>query len=259
MRRIIGFAYGLACYAVFFATFLYLMGFVANVMVPKGIDDGMPVAMSAAVLVNCGLIALFGLQHSVMARPVFKRWLESWLPASVERSTFVLATSLALIVLYWQWRPMPQVIWSVEAPAARAVLWGLLLLGFLIVLLASFVIDHFDLFGLRQVWLALRNRPYRHHPFQVRYFYRFVRHPIYLGLLLGFWGTPHMTLGHLIFASGMTIYILIGVEFEERDLEHFLGENYRRYKGRVPMLVPGLAKPHETIKPPPTEGRTVAG
>ncbi len=228
MRRMLGFAYGLVCYAVFFVTFLYLMGFVANVLVPKGIDDGAPTAMTGAVLVNLGLVALFGIQHSVMARSGFKRWLASVLPQSVERSTFVLAASLALIVLYWQWRPMTQVVWSVEAPTARAILWGLLLAGFGIVLLSSFIIDHFDLFGLRQVWLELRDRPYRHQPFQVTYFYKFVRHPIYLGVMLGIWCTPHMSLGHLLFAVGMTCYILIGVGYEERDLEYYLGEDYRR-------------------------------
>jgi methanethiol S-methyltransferase len=249
MRRIIGFVYGVACYAVFFVTFLYLIAFLANVMVPKGIDDGVPVATGTAVLINLVLIALFGVQHSVMARPAFKRRLAAFLPESVERSTFVLAASLALIILYWQWRPLPQLIWSVGSPVAQASLWGVLLAGFGIVLLSTFVIDHFDLFGLRQVWLRLTGRTYRHRPFQVTYFYKFIRHPIYFGLLLGIWGTPRMTLGHLLFAIGMSGYILIGIQYEERDLETFLGEDYRRYKQRVPMLIPGTGTPHETVKP----------
>ena len=259
MRRIIGLLYGVACYAIFFTTFLYLIAFVANFMVPKGIDDGVATATGTAVLVNLGLIALFGLQHSVMARPAFKKRLTAFLPESVERSTFVLASSLVLIILFWQWRPLTQIIWSVESPLWETVLWVLLVTGFGIVLLSTFVIDHFDLFGLRQVWLALVGRTYRHLPFRVTYFYKFVRHPLYLGLLLGFWFTPSMTLGHLLFALGMSVYILIGIHFEERDLEMFLGDDYRRYKQRVPMLFPDFGPPHETVtgKPGPSS-RTAA-
>lgn len=251
MRRVIGLAYGIACYAIFFATFLYLIGFVANVLVPKGVDGGGPSAVGVAIPVDLALVALFGVQHSVMARQAFKRRLTSLVPQSVERSTFVLASSLALITLFRFWRPLPQLVWSVEAPVVREVLWAALLAGFGIVLLASFLIDHFDLFGLRQVWIELVGRAYRHPPFQVTYFYKFVRHPLYFGLLVGLWATPRMTLGHLLFAVGMTGYILIGIRYEERDLERFLGEDYRRYRERVPMLVPGLATPHETVKAPP--------
>jgi protein-S-isoprenylcysteine O-methyltransferase Ste14 len=256
MRRSIGFVYGVTCYAIFFVTFLYLIAFLANFMVPKGIDDGVPVATWASVVIDLALIAVFGIQHSVMARPAFKKRLTALLPESVERSTFVLAASLALIILYWQWRPLPQVVWSVESPVGQAGLWGLLLAGFGIVLLSSFIIDHFDLFGLRQVWLGLLRRSYRHPSFQVTYFYKFIRHPIYLGLLLGIWCTPRMTLGHLLFAIGMSGYILIGIQYEERDLETFLGDEYRRYKQRVPMLIPGVGKPHETIKGRPPEAET---
>ncbi|HUO80301.1 MAG TPA: isoprenylcysteine carboxylmethyltransferase family protein [Steroidobacteraceae bacterium] len=248
MRRIIGFVYGVTCYAIFFVTFLYLIGFVANFMVPKGIDTGASTGTVSAVLIDLALIALFGIQHSVMARPAFKKRFTALLPVSIERSTFVLAASLALIVLYWQWRPLTQVVWSADSAAGQSILWGLLLAGFGIVLLSTFVIDHFDLFGLRQVWLALVQRGYKHTPFQVTYFYKFIRHPIYLGLLLGFWCTPRMTLGHLLFAIGTTGYILIGIHYEERDLETFLGEDYRRYKERVPMLVPRVGKPHETVR-----------
>jgi protein-S-isoprenylcysteine O-methyltransferase Ste14 len=239
------------CYAIFFVTFLYLIAFVADFRVPKGIDDGVPIATGAAVLIDFALMALFGAQHSVMARPAFKKRVGALLPESVERSTFVLAASLALIVLYWQWRPLTQVIWSAESTIVRDGLWGLMLAGFGIVLLSTFVIDHFDLFGLRQVWLELIGRAYRHPPFQVTYFYKFIRHPIYLGLLLGIWGTPRMTLGHLLFAIGMSGYILIGIQYEERDLEMFLGEDYRLYKQRVPMLIPTVGKPHETVRARP--------
>jgi len=251
MRRIAGFAYGVVCYAIFFATFLYLIAFLTNFMVPKGIDDGAPTATAAAVLINFALMALFGVQHSVMARPAFKKRLAALLPESVERSTFVLAASLALIVLYWQWRPLPQLIWSAGSPVSQAILWAVCLAGFGMVLLSTFVIDHFDLFGLRQVWLELTGRAYRHPAFEVTYFYKFIRHPIYLGLLLGIWGTPRMTLGHLLFAIGMSGYILIGIQYEERDLETFLGDEYRRYKQRVPMLIPAVGKPHETVKARP--------
>lgn len=258
MRRIMCFAYGVTCYLIFFVTFLYLMAFLANFLVPKGIDGGVPMATAAAAFIDLGLIALFGVQHSMMARPGFKKRLAAFLPENVERSTFVLAASLVLIILYWQWRPLPQVIWSVQSPAGQASLWGLLLAGFGIVLLSTFIIDHFDLFGLRQVWLGLFSKTYRHPSFRVTYFYKFIRHPIYLGLLLGIWSTPLMTLGHLLFAMGMSVYVLIGIQFEERDLEMFLGEDYRRYKQRVPMLIPNLGKPHETVKGRPQAVETSA-
>ncbi|MGO9038095.1 MAG: methanethiol S-methyltransferase [Steroidobacteraceae bacterium] len=258
MRRIMCLVYGVTCYAIFFMTFLYLIAFLANFMVPKGIDDGVPMATVAAVLIDLGLIAVFGIQHSVMARSGFKKRLAAFLPESVERSTFVLAASLVLIILFWQWRPLPQVVWAVQSPVGQTSLWGLLLAGFGIVLLSTFIIDHFDLFGLRQVWLGLFNKTYRHPSFRVAYFYKFIRHPLYLGLLLGIWCTPMMTLGHLLFATGMSVYILIGIHFEERDLEMFLGEDYRRYKQRVPMLIPNLGKPHETITGKPQVAETSA-
>ena len=187
--------------------------------------------------------------HPVMARPRFKRWLTGVVPAPLERSTFVLAASLVLILLYWQWRPIPQVVWSVSSPAAVGRLGGLFALGFGLVLAATFVIDHFELFGLRQVWLNLMQRPPQHPQFRVTWFYKFVRHPLYLGFLLALWSTPTMTLGHLLFAAGMTVYIFIGIHYEERDLGHFLGDDYRRYQTRVPMLVPRLGRIHETVKP----------
>lgn len=257
MRRVIGFVYGVTSYAIFFVTFLYLIGFLANVIVPKGVDGGIPQATGTSVLINLGLIALFGLQHSVMARPAFKKRLTALMPESIERSTFVLAASLVLIVLYWQWRPLPQVLWSFESPVARALLWGMLLAGFGIALLSTFIIDHFELFGLRQVWRALLSRSSGRPSFKVTYLYKFTRHPLYLGMLLGLWGTPHMTLGHLIFATGMSVYVLIGIHFEERDLEVFLGEDYRRYKRRVPMLIPRLGKVHETVRDRTQDSRSL--
>lgn len=251
MTRIMGFAYGVLAYGIFFAAFLYLIGFLANLLVPKGIDDGAATPTALALLINVGLIALFGLQHSVMARPGFKRRIERLVPQSIERSTFVLVASAVLILLFWQWRPMTQVIWQAEAPWLVATLWAVFAAGFLVVLLSTFVIDHFDLFGLRQVTLNLLGRRYTHPPFKVTFFYRFVRHPLYLGFLLAFWATPSMTLGHLVFALGMSTYILIAIGYEERDLEALLGEDYRRYRARVPMLVPRPGSIHETVKPPP--------
>ncbi|MFO1393554.1 MAG: isoprenylcysteine carboxylmethyltransferase family protein [Steroidobacteraceae bacterium] len=259
MKRTLGFVYGVACYAIFFGTFLYLIAFLANFAVPKGVDTGVPTTAAVAVLVNLGLIALFGLQHSVMARPAFKKRLARVLPESIERSTFVLAASLVLLLLYWQWRPLPQVVWSAESPLDQTLLYGLMLAGFGIVLLSSFVIDHFELFGIKQVWLAMLQRTCRHPAFRVTYFYKFIRHPLYLGLLLGFWATPVMTVGHLLFAAGMSVYILIGIHYEERDLETFLGEDYRRYKQRVPSLVPHLGRPHETVKAKPAGDESYAG
>lgn len=250
MARFIGFAYGVTAYGIFFGAFLYLIGFLANAYVPKGIDDGAQLPTAIALAVDLGLIALFGLQHSVMARPGFKRRIERWIPASMERSTFVLAASLVLILLLWLWQPLTQAVWQVADPRLAALLWGVYGAGFLLVLLSTFVIDHFDLFGLRQVAMNLLRRRYTHPPFRVTFFYRFVRHPLYLGFLLAFWATPHMTLGRLVFAAGMTAYILIAVRYEERDLVAFLGDDYRRYAERVPMFLPRPGRIHETVKPP---------
>jgi protein-S-isoprenylcysteine O-methyltransferase Ste14 len=251
MSRAIAFVFGVLCYVVFFLTFLYLIGFLGNLYVPKSIDSGVSAPTTVALLINVGLIALFGLQHSVMARPGFKAAWTKIVPKSVERSTYVLLSSLVLILLYWQWRPMGQVIWQADAAWSQGILWGVFWAGFGLVLLSTFVIDHFDLFGLRQVVMNLFKKEYTHSGFKVTFFYKFVRHPLYVGWFLAFWGTPTMTLGHLVFALGMSAYILIAIPYEERDLVRFLGEDYVRYRERVPMLIPRPGNVHATVKSAP--------
>ncbi len=241
MKRIAAFAYGAVCYAVFFATLLYAIGFLGNFGVPKSIDSGPAGSPLAALGIDCGLLALFALQHSVMARPWFKRAWTRIVPEPVERSTYVLFSSVALLFLFWQWRPIGGVVWSVENDTAAAVILGLYGAGLLIVLLSTFLINHFDLFGLRQVYLYLIGRPYRHLEFRTPFFYRYVRHPLYVGWLFTFWAAPVMTAAHLFFAVMTTAYILIAIRFEEADLVSLHGEDYREYRRRVPMLVPALA------------------
>ncbi|MDX1489251.1 MAG: isoprenylcysteine carboxylmethyltransferase family protein [Acidiferrobacterales bacterium] len=249
MKRVIALLYGGACYVVFFLTFLYLIGFLGNFVVPKTIDSGMAVSLEQALLINLALIALFGIQHTVMARPGFKKGWTKIVPHSVERSTYVLISSLVLIALFILWRPITIVVWDADAMWAQALGWTVFFTGIGLVLAATFVIDHFDLFGLRQVWFRFRDRPYTNPGFKVTYFYRFVRHPLYVGWILTFWGTPRMTVGHLIFAIGMTAYILVAIRYEERDLVTFLGDDYARYREKVPMLIPKLGKGHEMVRP----------
>ena len=238
IKRSVAFVYGVVCYVVFFATFLYAMGFVGNVLVPKSMDSGREGPLAAALLVNLGLLGLFAVQHSVMARPGFKRAWKRVVPEPVERSTYVLASSLALILLFWQWRPIGGTVWDVEAPLGRALLHAVCAAGWLTVLASTFLINHFDLFGLRQVWLYLRGTPYTPIAFRTPGFYRWVRHPLYVGWLLAFWSTPTMTAAHLVFALATTGYILIAIQLEERDLVSAYGDRYRRYREEVPMLVP---------------------
>jgi methanethiol S-methyltransferase len=241
MKRLAIFLYGVISYAVFFATFLYAIGFIGNLWVPKSIDSAPNAPFAIALAINLGLLGLFAVQHSVMARPAFKRWWTRLIPESAERSTYTLLSSLALIALFAFWQPMGGVVWSVESPSGQAVLYAAYAFGWGLLLLATFQINHFDLFGLRQVWLQLMGRPYRALAFKTPALYRYVRHPLYVGWLFIFWATPTMTLAHLMFAIATTAYILIGIQLEERDLTTAHPE-YAEYRRRVPMLVPSLRR-----------------
>ena len=241
LKRLSVFLYGSLCYVVFFATFLYAVGFVCNLYVPRSMD-GPPVApLASSLLVDLGLLVLFALQHSVMARPAFKAWWTQFIPEPAERSTYVLASSVALIVLFAYWQPLGGVVWKVTQPTAAMTLYALCAFGWLLVLLSTFLINHFDLFGLRQVWLYLRNEPYTHLKFRTPGPYRLVRHPLYVGWLFAFWATPDMTLTHFVFALATTGYILVAIQLEERDLVRHLGAQYSNYRKRVPMLIPGTS------------------
>jgi len=241
MQRVLVFLYGAVAYAIFFATFLYAIGFVGNLFVPKAIDSAPQVPFIHALLVNLGLLGIFAVQHSVMARPFFKRWVTRFIPQAAERSTFVLAASVALIVLFYFWQPMGGVVWSVENPQAQILLHVLFAFGWLLVLVSTFLINHFDLFGLRQVWLNLHRKPYTNLKFGTPMIYRLVRHPLYLGFMLGFWATPVMTVAHLVFAAATTAYILIAIQLEERDLMDAHPE-YAEYRRQVPMIIPFLGR-----------------
>jgi methanethiol S-methyltransferase len=241
--RISAFVYGVISYLVFFATFLYAIGFLGNFVVPKSIDSGPQAPFLYALAINAVLLALFALQHSVMARPWFKAAWTRIVPSSVERSTYVLFSSLALLLLFWKWEPMGGVIWNVTNPDGQIALNALFGVGVLILLAATFLLNHFDLFGLRHVWLNLRGIPYTNLSFSTPGMYRIVRHPLYVGWLLMFWAAPVMTVAHLVFTLGTTAYIFIAVQFEERDLVRSHKE-YAEYRRRVPMILPiGSAKP----------------
>jgi protein-S-isoprenylcysteine O-methyltransferase Ste14 len=237
-RRLLIFTYGTVVYLLFFGTFLYLIGFVGN-LTPKAVDSPASGSALLALAVNIGLVVLFGLQHSTMARPAFKRRWTRIVPKEMERSTFVLATVLVLGLLMWRWRPLGGVIWEVDGTAMRGVLYGAFAFGWGLVLVATFLINHFDLFGLRQVWFALRGQPYAPVRFAEPWLYRQVRHPLYLGFLIAFWSTPTMTATHLVLAGALTAYILMAIRLEERDLSAAHPE-YAVYRTRVPMLIPRL-------------------
>lgn len=230
--------YGLCSYLLFVAVFLYLVGFVTGVVVPRTIDRAGDAPVAAAVVIDIGLVTVFAVQHTVMARPGFKKWWTRLVPAVIERSTYMLFSSVALAVLFWQWRDIDTVIWHVESTPARAVVYAVGGVGWVTALAATFMIDHFDLFGIRQVVDGWRSKPAEEASFREVLLYRVVRHPLLLGFLIAFWATPTMTAGHLVFTLAMTVYIFIAVRFEERDLVDALGEPYRRYQERVPMLLP---------------------
>ncbi len=237
MGKLLALVYGAVCYVVFFATFLYAIGFTAGVVVPKTIDSGPEGPLVPSLIVNALLLGVFAVQHSVMARPGFKAWWTRIVPQPIERSTYVLLSSLALILLFWRWQPLPATVWSVTGPAATA-LWAVCALGWLIVLLSTFLINHFDLFGLRQVHAYATGKQIPPPEFRTPLFYRVCRHPLYLGFIMAFWGAPVMSVGHLVFAIATTAYILIAIQLEEHDLTAHFGDTYRDYKRRVSMILP---------------------
>lgn len=238
MGRLLAFIYGLASYVFFFVTFLYAIGFISGLVVPKTIDIGTVVPVTQAIIINLLLMSAFAIQHSVMARKQFKQWWTQFVPKSVERSTYVLFSTLALALLLWQWRPIPAVVWHVDNPQIATAMIGLSFAGWLIVLSSTFLINHFELFGLHQVANNLAGRSMPAPRFRTPLYYKFVRHPLYLGFIIAFWSAPTMTVGHLLFAAVTTAYIFVGALLEEQDLIDLFGDDYRRYRERVSMLVP---------------------
>jgi protein-S-isoprenylcysteine O-methyltransferase Ste14 len=241
MTGILTLAYGAVTYAIFFLTFLYAIGFVGNLIVPKSLDSAATDPWQTALAINLGLLSLFAVQHSVMARPAFKRLVTRVISPAIERSTYVLASSLALILLFWQWRPLGGVVWDVQNQTGRALLYAGFAFGWGLVLFSTFVINHFDLFGLRQTWRAFRGQPQARVQFAQPLLYRIVRHPLYLGWFFAFWSTPTMTVTHLLFAVVTTAYILVAIQLEERDLMSAHSE-YAEYRRHVPMIVPGWSQ-----------------
>jgi len=238
MSRILVLLYGVISYFIFFGTFLYAVGFVGDLVVPKSIDSATTASFNQALIINIILLSIFAVQHSVMARPAFKRWWTEFIPPAIERSTYVLFSSLALILIYWLWQSMNGVVWDITNPIANALLWALFLVGWLIVLFSTFLINHFDLFGLRQVYLYMRGKEYTHIDFKMPLLYKIVRHPIMLGFIIAFWATPYMSTSHFLFALVTTAYILIAVQLEEHDLIKIYGDEYQQYRQSVSMILP---------------------
>ncbi len=239
MKKSIAFIYGILAYLIFLIAFLYAIGFVGNFIVPKSIDSGTETTFLQALLVNALLLSVFAIQHSVMARPAFKKWITSIISPAIERSTFVLLSSLALILMYWKWQPMKTIIWEAENDTLALVLTGVFFFGWLVVFLSTFMINHFELFGLKQIFDNLKNKQTQNPKFQTNYLYKIIRHPIMLGFIIAFWATPLMTAGHLIFAIMTTLYILIAIKYlEEKDLRKFIGKEYEEYQKKVPMFIP---------------------
>ena len=242
MKKFFSLFYGIVCYLVFLGTFLYAIGFVGNLLVPKTIDSQPEVPLLTAILVDASLLLLFALQHSIMARPAFKRWWTKIIPEHLERSTYVVLASLCLILMVWQWHPVGGIIWSVENETIKNLLLASFLSGWLMVLASTFLINHFDLFGLRQVWLYFTGKPYTQLPFRIPFLYRFVRHPLYLGFMIAFWSAPVMTTAHFLFAVLTTGYILTAIQLEEKDLVGVFGDKYRAYRKWVPMIIPFIKR-----------------
>ena len=251
MRRTLTMTYGLVSYTIGMGSIVYMMGWLANLFVPRSIDSAATGSLAKAVCVNTMLFVLFGLQHSVMARPKFKAWLTQFLPESIERSTYVMISGIAMLGMMLLWQPMGGPVWDVQNTVGRAVLYVLYGTGWAILVGSTFALNHFDLFGVRQTWLAFRGHSYTHLKFATPGPYRIVRHPLYVGWITLVWATPTMTLAHLAFAVATTVYILVAIQFEERDLITFHGDNYRAYKATTPMLIPG--KVPQRIAPKPAE------
>jgi protein-S-isoprenylcysteine O-methyltransferase Ste14 len=238
MKRILVLLFGILCYATFFVTFLYQIGFVAGVAVPKTIDDGVVVSSFQAIATNVILLSLFAIQHTIMARLAFKRWWTTIVPEPIERSVFVLLSSLLLLLMNWQWKPLPEIVWRVDSMSGRSLLYAAAIAGWGLVLYATFLINHFDLFGLRQVWLFFNKHEYTAVKFKETVLYRWLRHPLMFGFIIAFWATPDMSQGHLLFAVVTTAYILLAIQIEERTLLAIHGEEYQRYRERVSMIIP---------------------